>query len=114
MDITYTMIGTDGLQYGPVQLAQIKTWIAERRITADTKILRSDTNSWLNAYQYQELGLAPAPVPIAGSPIRPSIQPQGKTVDGFLLRRVRSTANWFFFIAGFSIVNTILMNTHQG
>jgi len=117
METTYTMIGVDGLQYGPITLDQLKAWIVEGRVTADTKILRSDTNSWLRAAQYVELDLAPAPptAPTAVAPMRaaqPASQPL--SADPMLLRRVRSAATWFFFIGALSAVNTLMAVTHQG
>ena len=63
METTYAMIGSDGQQYGPATLAQIKTWINEGRIGSQTQVWRSDTNTWLAASQYVELGLAPSPPP---------------------------------------------------
>jgi hypothetical protein len=44
MEITYKIIGTDGLQYGPIALEQLKLWVGEGRISRETKVLRSDTN----------------------------------------------------------------------
>jgi hypothetical protein len=110
MDITYTMIGTDGQQYGPVTLEQFKAWITEGRILPETKVMRSDTKSWLAAAQYAELGLipdVPPPVPAAGpQPLNPS-RPQTVPSQGNLLlvRRSQSGARWFFWIAGLSVVN---------
>ena len=106
METTYAMIGSDGQQYGPVTLAQIKTWILEGRIGAATQVWRSDTNSWLPAGQYVELGLAqPAPSVIRA--------PAPNTYDPLLERRARSGARWFFWIAGFSLVNTFTIG-HGG
>ena len=110
MEITYTMIGTDGQQYGPVTLEQFQGWIAEGRIVPETKVMRSDTKSWLVAAQYVELGLsAPVapPIPAAGpqplTPARPQTVPsQGNLL---LVRRSQSGARWFFWIAGLSVVN---------
>ncbi len=73
MDITYTMIGADGLHYGPVNLEQLKGWIAEGRIMPETKVLRSDTQSWLPAANYVELNLA-----TNGSPAHFGPAPGGK------------------------------------
>lgn len=108
MEITYMMIGADGRQYGPITLDQVKSWISEGRITQATSILRSDTNSWLPAAQYQELGLAqqPAPVPMA-SPVSPAvIAPTAPSNTAALERQLKSGAGWFFFIAVLSLVNS--------
>ncbi len=67
METTYTIIGADGQQYGPISLEQLKGWVAERRVNPETKILRSDINSWLPAAQYTELGMAQQVQPVAAS-----------------------------------------------
>jgi hypothetical protein len=111
METTYAMIGSDGQQYGPVTLAQIKTWILEGRIGAETKVWRSDTNSWQPAAQYVELGLGHA-APVPGVIPTPGVirAPAPDTRDPMLERRARSGASWFYWIAGFSLVNTFTLN----
>jgi hypothetical protein len=115
MDATYTMIGVDGLQYGPITLDQLKSWIGEGRVTAQTKILRSDTNSWLPADNYSELGLTPAPVaPVEIVGATPAPLPRTLAYDPMLERHVRSGARWFFWIAGLSLVNTLMSRSEKG
>lgn len=110
MEITYTMIGTDGQQYGPATLEQFKGWVAEGRILPETKVMRSDTKSWLAAAQYVELGLSPAaapPVPAAAPQrLNPASRPSAvRPGDPMLARRAQSGAKWFFLIAVLSVVN---------
>ena len=102
------MIGADGRQYGPITLDQLKTWVGEGRITRETSILRSDTNSRLPAAQYTELGLAqPAAAPAVLAPAVP-------TNNSALERQIKSGASWFFLIAGLSLVNSIVASTGSG
>jgi hypothetical protein len=112
MEATYTMIGADGQQYGPITLVQLKSWITEGRVTAETKILRSDTNSWLPAANYTELGLAQA-APIAATATTPLAQArspqQTAAVNPMVFRRVKSGASWFYVVAVFSLINYFLM-----
>ena len=118
------MIGADGLQYGPITIDQLKSWITEGRVTAETKILRSDTNSWLPAAYYSELGLMPpAPAPAAapvvtGAPRIPGRSPQPQQQffagDPLLERRVKRGASWFYLIAVFSLINHFLMANAGG
>jgi len=113
METTYAMIGSDGQQYGPITLAQTKTWILEGRIGAETKVWRSDTNSWLPAAQYVELGLgqATAPLPPGVMPTPGVIRaPAASTYDPMLERRAHSGARWFYWIAGLSLVNTFTLS----
>ena len=108
MDITYSMIGADGQQYGPVSLEQIKGWIREGRVTATTQVLRSDVNSWLAAAQYLELGLS-QPVAAGAPPTFSSANANTVIANAALERRVKSGAGWFFFIGGVSLVNSIVV-----
>ena len=109
MVIPYPMIGADGQQYGPITLQQLRAWVGERRVLPETQILRSDTNTWLPASQYVELGLGqPAATPARVQPLLPSqANPQ-------LERRVRSAARWFFWIAGLSLINTFSASSRGG
>jgi hypothetical protein len=108
METTYTMIGMDGAQYGPISLEQFKSWIAEGRVTGDTKVMRSDTKSWLPAANYAELGLtleAATQIPTSTPGVaRPSVI----GMDPLQERRIRQGARWFFWIAGLSLVNTLM------
>jgi hypothetical protein len=118
METTYAMIGSDGQQYGPVTLAQMKTWIVEGRIGAETQVWRSDTNAWLPAAQYVELGLGqPAVAPIAPvAPAAPGVirAPAVSATNPLLERRARSGARWFYWIAGLSLINTFIAASGQG
>ncbi|MDB6067755.1 MAG: hypothetical protein JWR26_3963 [Pedosphaera sp.] len=107
METTYTMIGVDGRQYGPITLQQLVAWVNESRVTPETKIMRSDTNAWLPAAQYSELGL-PQTVVLSARPTSiPSANPA-------IERQVRSGARWFYWIAAFSLVNTFIAMSSPG
>jgi GYF domain 2 len=114
METTYSIVGSDGQQYGPITLSQIKTWIGEGRIGAETQVWRSDSNSWLPASQYVELGLGqPASPP---RPPTPGViqAPAVSNVDPMLVRRARSGARWFFWIAGLSVINAFTASSGTG
>ena len=106
MEPTYTILGSDGKQYGPVTAEQLRGWMRDGRIGAETQVWRSDSPSWVAASTLPELGMA-APPP--GGP--PPVHPIGPAHDAELERRVKSGAGWFYWIAGFSIVNSILVAT---
>ncbi len=118
METTYAMIGSDGQQYGPLTLAQIKTWILEGRVGAETQVWRSDTNSWLPAGQYVELGLGhPAPPPPLPSGARaPGVirAPASGNYDPMLERRALRSARWFYWIAALSLINTFVAASGRG
>jgi len=101
MGPTYTIIGSDGQKYGPITLEQLQAWVREGRVTAATQVWRSDTSAWVPASQYPELGLTGAP-PAAAIPGRVAGS------DVLLERRVKISADWFFWIAGLSVINSII------
>jgi hypothetical protein len=96
---TYTIIGADGQQYGPITLDQLKSWIVEGRVTGSTNVSRSDQESWLRAEQWPELGMAQTAARVV-----PASTGAG---DPLLERRMVSGADWFFWIAGLSVANLI-------
>ncbi|HEX3800874.1 MAG TPA: DUF4339 domain-containing protein [Verrucomicrobiae bacterium] len=122
MEITYTMIGADGAQYGPVTLPNFQTWISEGRILPDTKVMRSDTMSWLPASSYPELNfpvapanvLVPPPMPTSPAPISPvRAVPAGGYDPRVVVQLIRG-AQWFYWIAALSIINIVLGLAHAG
>jgi len=110
MDITYKILGTDGKEYGPVNLEQLQGWLKEGRITSATQILRSDVNEWHPAPSYTELGLGadatagPAATPGPASGAVP-VEAVGELAE--LDKRMKSGGSWFFWIAGLSLINSI-------
>src|SRR5262245_46353942 len=116
MEITYTVLGADGNSYGPVTAEQLKAWVAEGRIQADTQILRSDTNIWQLASQYAELQI-PAPVAhpasaaaLPGVPASvPPASPAQADEIAVLEKRIKGGASWFYWIAALTLVNTIVV-----
>ena len=88
----YKIIGSDGSQYGPVGLEQMRQWIAEGRVNAQTRVQRDDGGDWKTAAELPELGLAStAGGPSAGSPPpvlsagQPGGQQKGVAVTSFVL-----------------------------
>jgi len=62
---TYKVIGDDGRQYGPADLATIRAWVAQGRIAPATLIQGAGTNEWKAASAFPELGLSePPPLPL--------------------------------------------------
>ena len=77
---TYKLIGNDGLEYGPADLATIRAWVAEGRIAAGTRVQAEGTTEWKPASAFPELG--------AGVPIKPPPPPpQARKSPGSTLTR---------------------------
>jgi len=108
MEPTYTILGSDGNQYGPVTLAQFRAWVQEGRVNAQTQVWRSDTTEWCAASALLELGLAAPvavaiPAPTGGWPGHATMPVQ----DPALERQVRNGASWLYTFAVFSLINSI-------
>ncbi len=76
----YTIIGADGREYGPATADQVREWIAEGRVNAQTKALVEGAGLWKPLVEYLEFApslarMAP-PLPTPG-PI--SITPAPRT-----------------------------------
>ena len=56
MEITYKIIGGDGVEYGPVAVDELKHWVLDGRVVATTQVWRSDLSRWAPAAKYNELG----------------------------------------------------------
>ena len=56
----YKIIGADGKPYGPISLEQMRQWIAEGRVNAQTRVQEADAADWKTAAEFPELGFAPA------------------------------------------------------
>jgi hypothetical protein len=70
-------------------------------------VWRSDQPAWVAAATLPELGLASTPA-AAPAPVQAAA-----ALDPELEKRMKSGAGWFYWIAGFSIVNSILIHTGQ-
>ncbi len=107
MDATYKIVGGDGKEYGPVSLTEIRTWIDEGRIAADTRLWRSDLNAWRPASGFPELGLGskgPTPAPSTATASAHVLGTAGATL---IENQLKSGASWFYWIAGLSLFNSL-------
>ena len=106
---TYHIIGGDGKEYGPANLNHIMAWILEKRIRAESQIRRDDQAEWAAADTYPELEV----VLKAGGPLSSivsEVSVPGDTTgeDSDARRRLKSGASWFYWIAGLSLINSII------
>ena len=111
MELTYKVRGADGKEYGPVTLEQLSSWIREGRLPAQQEVRRSDMDYWVAAQEFAELKAmyltAQAPVAMGGgSPGTASGQPGAS--NAAVVHQLRSGASWFYWIAGLSLVNSII------
>ena len=74
----YKIIGADGREYGPVTAEQLREWIAEGRVNAQTKAQAEGAAQWKPLIEYLEFATllsrmappfaAPGPISIAPTP----------------------------------------------
>ncbi len=112
MALTYKVRGSDGKEYGPVTLEELKAWLRENRFNGQTELMRSDMDYWAPAAKFTELQEAlaaagPAPAPITPPPTAPS---NDATAEATL----NSSASWFYCVAGLSLVNVICAFVGKG
>ena len=85
----YKIIGADGREYGPVSAEQLRQWMAEGRVNAQTSALAEGSTQWLLLGQFPEFaGTAPtgthAPLPPI-NPLQPSAHANNMAVTGFVM-----------------------------
>lgn len=68
----YRIIGTDGQQYGPVSAEQIRRWLAENRVNAQTLAQTEGTQEWKPLISFTEFS--------ADFKAPPSVHPAPPTV----------------------------------
>ncbi len=67
----YYVIGANGSQYGPVDEATLRAWIAEGRVGAPSLSFKTGEASWApisTRDEFRDLLASPAAVPAAGAP----------------------------------------------
>lgn len=108
---TFKIVGGDGKEYGPIDLATIQQWAHEGRVAGQTQVWDSRTGQWQPAAQIAELAAvfnAPPSAP-AATPVGPA--PGVELADQILQRDYTVvfsdwlTQGWEFFKAnmGFAL-----------
>jgi len=106
VDATYKIVGVDGNEYGPVTLLELKKWISEGRITGATQVARSDQQGWSTAASFPELGVRDSTAP--ASTATPA------AADPVWQKQLKSGGNWFYWIAGLSLINSAIALSGSG
>jgi hypothetical protein len=114
MELTYMVRGSDGKEYGPATLQQLNAWIQEGRLPQHQEVKRSDMGYWAIASAFAELepGFASSPSAPAGAggaavAAAPRTAAPATAVDPLVLRAMKSSASWFYWVAGLSLINSI-------
>ena len=73
----YKIVGADGKEYGPISIEQMRQWIAEGRVNAQTRVQGDGGGEWKTAADFPELGLASA-AGVSGAGSAPPALPTGQ------------------------------------
>jgi hypothetical protein len=108
MEPSYMILGADGKQYGPVSAQQFLAWAREGRVDGATQVRSEDSASWIPASSVAALN-RPADVPPAAAPqaVAEAV-PVPAGADPSVEQRIRGGVSWFYWIAGLSVVNSVL------
>jgi len=73
----YKIIGVDGKEYGPASMDQLRDWVAQGRINAQTRIIPAEGGDWKSAAEIPELAplLKPTGAPQAAQGPPPILTP---------------------------------------
>ena len=75
----YKIIGVDGKEYGPATAGQLRQWLAEGRVNAQTPTLAPGASEWKPLGTLPEFLAQPAPpIPPAIAPLKPGISAPGQ------------------------------------
>jgi hypothetical protein len=110
---TFRIVGGDGKEYGPIDLATIQQWAREGHVAGQTQVWDSRTGQWQPATQIAELAAvlsAPPPPPVAASSAAPTGPTPGVELAGRILQRGYTVAfgdwisqGWQFFKANIGL-----------
>jgi hypothetical protein len=85
----YKIIGTDGREYGPVSAEQLRQWIAEGRVNAQTLTQAMGSTEWKSLALFPEL----SPALPSGAPAAPTTN--GSAVAGLVFGLLGLMGGWF-------------------
>lgn len=109
----YTIIGADGLEYGPVTEQQLRQWIAEGRANAQTKVRVAGATDWKPLSELPEFSLSfavpPPPTGAAPAPfvVSPIPQTNGMAVTSLVLGIISVTLGCCCYGLPFNIAGII-------
>ena len=103
---SYIIIGDNGEEYGPVSAEEIRNWIADRRVDAQTLIRLKETQEWKRASEWPEF----TPSLTGGPPSSPAMrsftpEPGTNVFGGIGLAMAQRTSKRLRRLIGFAESN---------
>jgi len=114
----YRVIGSDGVEYGPVSAEQLRQWIAEGRVSSRTQIRADGQPDWRALQTFPELAPATGPpivdVGAPPSPWAPPGAPVSRDVPNYMVQSILVTLFCCIPFGIPAIVNASQVETKAG
>lgn len=88
----YMIVGADGVERGPVSLEQVRTWITEQRLVAESKVRLEEATEWVTLGSLPEFSDAfrpapsvPPPLPVNPPPLPAHVAPVKKKTNALAI-----------------------------
>jgi len=108
----YKIIGGDGKEYGPISADQVRQWLAEGRLNAQSRIQAEGSADWKTLVEFPELAAMVAPPPMATATTVPqktsglAIASLVLGILGFCSYGITSLAGLILGLVGYSKIRT--------
>jgi hypothetical protein len=108
----YKIIGSNGTEYGPVTLEQLRAWVVEGRVNADTQTQLEGEAGWRPLSTFPELA-ALLPSRAAAPPLPPSPTPfgvgaQNPAAQSFAQDEINAPSIGLMVTAGLSVILVLM------
>jgi hypothetical protein len=114
----YKIIGANQVEYGPITADQLRQWIAEGRINAQTLIQPEGATDWKPLSQFPEFALSTSPLPpqVIGAPALGEVgRAQAlAAVNGPAIGLIVTAALGFVGVLLILLTSTATFNFHSG
>ncbi|MDF9832799.1 hypothetical protein M2103_001013 [Ereboglobus sp. PH5-5] len=119
----FIILGSDGVEYGPVDAATVKAWLNEGRAVLQTKARRADSPEWQTLAAFPEFAENEAPPPLPESARKTPVTIDAEAYAADLIARAKPldvigciSRGWAFYksdfgpILGVTLLTLLLMN----
>jgi len=101
----YTILGSDGNEYGPVSAEQVKKWIAENRVEKKSPVKPEGEVDWVFLQSLPEFAAAFGPSPSSPPPMPPSARaPQPADGLNVIIPYKNARALAAYYLGVFSVI----------
>ncbi|AWI08929.1 hypothetical protein [Ereboglobus luteus] len=119
----FIILGSDGVEYGPVDAATVKAWLNEGRAVLQTKARRADSPEWQTLAAFPEFAESETPPPLPDSVRKTPVTIDAEAYAADLVARAKPldvigciSRGWAFYksdfgpILGVTLLTLVLMS----